>query len=100
MPVVSVNLSDAAYYAYRTHMKHGRRGSAYVSSAIELKAYSGLKAEYRSHTLLPGDMRRTSNGYLLQYALQNNGSFSFNVIEVPEGQEKLDLSPPIGGEKE
>jgi hypothetical protein len=91
MPVVSVNLTDAAYWAYQRHMKHGRRGSAYVSSAVELKAYRGLKAEFKDVHLLPGDMRRTSEGYLLQYNLQNNGSFAFDVIEHPEGQEKLDV---------
>ena len=91
MPVVSVNLTDAAYWAYQRHMKHGRRGSAYVSSAVELKAYAGLKAEYKGQSLLPGDMRRTTDGYLLEYRLQNDGSFAFDVIEIPEGQQKLEV---------
>ena len=91
MPVVSINLSDAAYAAYKRHMKHGRRGSAYVSSAVELKAYAGLKAEYKSAALLPGDLRLTSDGYLLRYSLQDDGTFGFTVIEHPEGQQKLDV---------
>lgn len=91
MPVVSVNLSNAAYWAYSRHMKHGRRGSAYVSSAVELKEYMGLKSEYKGQTLRPGDMRRTTDGYLLQYNLQNDGSFQFDVIETPEGQQTLDV---------
>jgi len=89
MPVVSINLSDGAYWAYQRHMKHGRRGSAFVSSAVEWKAYTGQRAEYKSQTLKPGDMRRTTDGYLLQYNLQNDGSFGFDVIEHPEGQQKL-----------
>jgi hypothetical protein len=72
-------------------MKHGRRGSAYVTSAVELKEYMGLKAEYKGDRLIPGDMRRTTDGYLLQYNLQNDGSFAFDVIENPEGQQKLDV---------
>ena len=91
MPVVSFNLSNADYWAYSRHMKHGRRGSAYVSSAVEWKAYRGQKIEYTSHTLKPGDMRRTTDGYLLQYNLQNDGTFGFDIIEHPEGQQKLEV---------
>ena len=95
MPVVSINLSDAAYAAYKRHMKHGRRGSAYVSSAVEMKAYHGLRAEYKDTSLRPGDQRRTTDGYLLEYRLQEDGTFELEVIEHPESQQKLDV-----GEKE
>ena len=91
MPIVSINLNDGAYAAYRRASKHGRRGSAYVTQAIEEKAYAGIKAEYRDERVRPGDMRRTSGGYLLQYRLQESGDFKFVIIEHPEGQQKLDV---------
>jgi hypothetical protein len=91
MPIVSINLSDGAYAAYRRASKHARRGSAYVTAAVEEKAYRQMKGELRSQTLMPGDMRRTSGGYLLQYQLQESGDFKFVIIEHPEGQQKLDV---------
>lgn len=102
MPVVSINLSDGAYAAYRRASKHARRGSAYVTAAVEEKAYRGIKAEYRDERVRPGDMRLTSDGYLLRYSLQESGDFRFDVIEMPAGQQKLDIASltPIGGEEE
>lgn len=91
MPVVSVNLSDGAYWAYQRHMKHGRRGSAYVSRAVEVLAYAGLKHQYKNVTLMPGDMRRTDDGYLLEFRLMPSGDFEFVAIENPPGQTKLDV---------
>jgi hypothetical protein len=100
MPIVSINLSDGAYAAYRRASKHARRGSAYVTKAVEEKAYRQMKGHLRAETLMPGDMRRTSSGYLLQYQLQVDGDFKFIIIEHPEGQQKLDLLPPIEGDEE
>ena len=91
MPVVSINLSDGAYWAYQRHMKHGRKGSYYVNKAVEWYAWKGLKAEYKGNYLLPGDRRMTTDGILLEYQLQDDGSFGFTVIGYPETQQKLEV---------
>jgi hypothetical protein len=91
MPIVSINLSDGAYQAWRRASKHARRGSAFVTQAVEEKVHRQMKGHLRSETLMPNDMRRTSGGYLLQYQLQESGDFKFVIIEHPEGQQKLDV---------
>ena len=35
--------------------------------------------------------RRTTDGYLLEYRLQEDGTFELEVIEHPESQQKLDV---------
>lgn len=62
-----------------------------MSSAVELKAYQGLRAEYKDTSLRPGDQRRTSDGYLLEYRLQIDGTFGLDIVEHPESQQKLEV---------
>ena len=71
MPIVSINLSPAAYQIY-TEWRRYRRGSAKVSSAV---------LNYRLRTeelpmLEPGDRRTRDDGTVLEYT-----DHGFEVVE-------------------
>ena len=50
-----------------------------------------LELNTKDTSLRPGDQRRTTDGYLLEYRLQEDGTFELEVIEHPESQQKLDV---------
>lgn len=73
MPIVSINLTEPAYKAYRAWRDHGRSASRKVSMAIERL----WNQEETVPALQPGDRRTSVTGDLLEWT----GEKGWKVIE-------------------
>ena len=66
MPIVSINLTDNAYRAYKVWRDHGRSGSYKVSQAVErLWNQEDIVA-----ALQPGDRRTSVTGEELEWTAE------------------------------